>query len=154
MSEDINQEEEQGFNVITQYIKDFSFENINPVSGIGQMNKMPEVGVNLNVETHRSGKSNELLKVDLIVNINAKLDDKNLFVLQLDYCGEFFVKIADPKLLDVLCYVECPRLLFPFARSIIAKTIAEGGFPVMLLDPVNFEQLYLQKISEANQTKQ
>lgn len=150
MSENTAQDE---VNMIAQYIKDFSFENLNPLSRL-ELNEQPKFTLNVDVVPNVIDKENHIYVVDLIINVNAKVKDHTLFVSQLDYCGEFYANVADEKLRNVLFYVEFPRLLFPFARAIISNATMEANFPPLLLAPVNFDQLYLNKMQENNQTRQ
>ncbi len=147
------QKKEQTLGIIAQYTKDLSFENINPISQIESSNEQPNIDVKLNIN-HEKGKQEDVYIVSLKINISAKVKDTTLFILELSYVGEFVIKGFEQSMIEPILYVECPRLLFPFARSIIASAVNEGGFPPLYLAPVNFVDLYQQQLNAKNQTKQ
>jgi len=147
------EQQEQVLGVVAQYTKDLSFENINPISQITASNEQPNIDVQLKVNTSKS-KQQDVYNVELITEITAKVKDTTLFVTQLNYCGEFLIKGFDQELLNPILYIECPRLLFPFARSIISNAVNEGGFPPLFLAPVDFAGLYQQQMEAQNQVKQ
>ena len=144
---------EQVLGIVAQYTKDLSFENINPISQIAPSNEQPNIDVQLKVNVQKTDKE-DIYQVDLTTEINAKLKDKQLFILELDYVGEFVIKGFDQSLMDPILYIECPRLIFPFVRSIISSVVNEGGFPALYLAPVNFAELYQQQLEAKQQTKQ
>ena len=150
--ENKNEEPKQFLGIVAQYIKDLSFENINPVSQIQDANVQPNIEVQLKVEIDKGTQEN-VYNVSLIANVQAKLD-KPLFILDLHYVGEFLIEGFSEELLTPILYVECPRLIFPFARSIIANAVSEGGFPPLYLAPVNFVELYQQQQEAQGQTIQ
>ncbi len=138
---------EQALGIVSQHTKDLSFENLNSISQLQEsQNDQPQIDIQMKVDV-KKGTAN-VHEVSLIVNIEAKLD-KPLFILELNYKGEFAVEGFDESLIDPILYIECPRLLFPFARSIIANTISDGGFPPLYLAPVNFAELYQQHNSQS-----
>ncbi len=147
------EQQEQVLGVVAQYTKDLSFENINPISQITASNEQPNIDVQLKVNTNKA-KQKDVYNVELITEITAKVKDTTLFVAQLNYCGEFLIKGFDEELMNPILYIECPRLLFPFARSIIANAVNEGGFPPLFLAPVDFAGLYQQQMESQNQVKQ
>jgi preprotein translocase subunit SecB len=140
------------FAIVAQYIKDLSFENIGSVTELGTTDKQPQIDVQMKVHAEK-GNENGLFFVSLISKINATLS-KPLFILELNYIGEFIIEGLPGDVMDAVLYVECPRLLFPFARSIIANTASEGGFPPLYLAPVNFADLYQQQRESEGQTMQ
>ncbi len=143
----------QTLGVIAQYIKDLSFENVTSVTQISASNEQPNIDVQLKVNTEKA-KQADIYNVGLLMEITAKLKNKTLFIAELNYCGEFIIKGFDKELMEPILYIECPRLLFPFARSIIANAVNEGGFPSLFLAPVDFAGLYQQQLEARNQTKQ
>ncbi|MBO4405701.1 MAG: protein-export chaperone SecB [Alphaproteobacteria bacterium] len=147
------EQQEQVLGVVAQYTKDLSFENINPISQIAASNEQPNIDVQLKVNTNKA-KQKDVYNVELITEITAKVKDTTLFVAQLNYCGEFLIKGFDEELMNPILYIECPRLLFPFARNIIANAVNEGGFPPLFLAPVDFAGLYQQQMEANNQVKQ
>ncbi|MCR4624297.1 MAG: protein-export chaperone SecB [Alphaproteobacteria bacterium] len=147
------EQQEQVLGVVAQYTKDLSFENINPISQITTSNEQPNIDVQLKVNTNKT-KQEDVYSVELITEITARVKNTTLFVLELTYCGEFLIKGVDKELMNPILYIECPRLLFPFARSIISNTVNEGGFPPLFLAPVDFASLYQQQMESQNQVKQ
>lgn len=146
--------EQQILGIIAQYTKDLSFENINPVSRLQEAStEQPQIDIQMNVEVDKNSEGKSIHSVSLVINIEAKLS-KPIFILDLNYKGEFSVEGFTENLIDPILYIECPRLLFPFARSIIANTVSEGGFPPLYLAPVNFAELYQQQIANKNRTIQ
>lgn len=138
---------EQLLGIVAQYTKDLSFENINPISSLqGESNEQPQIDVQIKVDVEKTVQPN-MYHVSLVTNIQAKLD-KPMFILDLNYKGEFAINGFPDELMDSILYIECPRLLFPFARSIIANTISDGGFPPLYLAPVNFAELYQHQQQE------
>ncbi|MDR2107214.1 MAG: protein-export chaperone SecB [Holosporaceae bacterium] len=136
--------EEPVLGIRAQYVKDLSFENINSVSRTeaGEEDE-PKIDMRLKVNVEKGDEAN-LFEVSLITKIDAKLK-KPLFILELNYTGEFIVEGFSPDDSKAILYTECPRLLFPFARSIVANTVADGGFPPLYLAPVDFANLYRQQ---------
>ena len=147
------EQQEQVLGVVAQYTKDLSFENINPISQITTSNEQPNIDVQLKVNTNKT-KQEDVYSVELITEITARVKNTTLFVLELTYCGEFLIKGFDEELMNPILYIECPRLLFPFARSIISNAVNEGGFPPLFLAPVDFASLYQQQMESQNQVKQ
>ena len=147
------EQQEQVLGVVAQYTKDLSFENINPISQVTASNEQPNIDVQLKVNTNKT-KQKDIYSVELVTEITAKVKDTTLFVAQLNYCGEFLIKGFDEELMNPILYIECPRLLFPFARSIIANAVNEGGFPPLFLAPVDFAGLYQHQMDAKNQVKQ
>lgn len=146
------EEEEQVLGIITQYMKDLSFENVNPNSRTEEESKPPQIDMQLKVNVEKvEGKG--VYSVSLVTNIQAKTHHP-LFVLDLTYTGEFVIEGFPDEMLNPILYIECPRLLFPFVRSIIVSVVSEGGFPPLYLDPVNFANLYQQQNESQSQTLQ
>ncbi|MDR2068218.1 MAG: protein-export chaperone SecB [Holosporaceae bacterium] len=146
------EEKEQILGIVTQYMKDLSFENVNANSRSEEENNQPQIDMQLKVNVEKA-KEKDVYMVSLITNIQAKAHQP-LFILDLTYTGEFVIEGFPNDMLNPILYIECPRLLFPFVRSIIASTVSEGGFPPLYLDPVNFANLYQQQNESQNQILQ
>ncbi len=151
MAEEKKQEQVLGINA--QYIKDLSFENVTPISTVAPSDEQPQIDVQLKVNVEKGTQENTY-KVGLHTNIQAKIKSGTLFVFELNYIGDFVVSGFPTDMMEPILYIECPRLLFPFARSIIANAISEGGFPPLYLAPVNFADLYQQQKEAKKQTLQ
>jgi len=125
--------------VKAQYIQDLSFENPNaPGSLTGQQSPKVEIGVNVNARLV-SGDDFEIM---LKIAADAKHADETAFVLELVYGGLFTLDNVPQERRRALCLVECPRILFPFARRIVADATRDGGFPPLYLEPIDFVKLY------------
>jgi preprotein translocase subunit SecB len=138
---------EHNLSILSQYIKDLSFENINSLSQAGALEEQPQIDVQVKVDIQKGDNPNVYF-ISLITEINAKLN-KPLFILELTYTGEFLVEGFPDDIINLILYVECPRLLFPFVRCIIANVATDGGFPPLYLSPLNFMEMYMQQM-EAN----
>jgi preprotein translocase subunit SecB len=135
-------------NVLAQYIKDLSFEN--PLAPRGPSNQQQQPAINIQVGvTVNPLAANDL---EVVLKIEGKATVANstvLFAFELDYAGVFRVQNVPQDSMQPMVLIECPRLLFPFAREIIATTVANGGFPPLMLDPVDFVGLYRQNLARA-----
>jgi preprotein translocase subunit SecB len=132
--------------VRAQYIKDLSFENPNAPSSLRSEQSQPSINVNVDVDARTLGNSN--YEVGLRITANAARGDTTLFVVELQYSGVFLIQNFPPDRLEPTCMIECPRIMFPFARRVIAETTRDGGFAPLLLDPINFAALYRQRRAE------
>jgi len=141
---DENAENLPPITINAQYIKDLSFEAPS-APGIFQVmqQKQPDIGVNVNVEVN--GFEQNVFEVILSMSAHATIEEDTVFMLELDYGGVFTLH-ADAEHLHPLAYIECPRLLFPFARSILANATREGGFPPLMLGTVDFVAMFQQEI--------
>src|SRR5664279_2095541 len=132
--------------VVTQYIKDFSFENPNAPRSLQTGQEQPQIGIQINVNA--TPLSDTEIEVVLKLEGKAETAGSLLFRFELDFAGVFRIRNVPQESLHAVVLIECPRLLFPFAREIIATAVRNGGFPPLLLDPVDFVGLYRQKMSE------
>jgi preprotein translocase subunit SecB len=126
--------------IAQQYVKDLSFESpSSPKIFMSQM-KQPDVNANFNVAATEVGE--DLHEVVLTIEINAETDGEPVFVAELSYAGLCQVKSATPDVTRQALMIEVPRQLFPFARAVMADAIRDGGFPPLLLSPIDFNKLY------------
>jgi preprotein translocase subunit SecB len=132
-------------NVVAQYIKDLSFENPNAPQSL-QIQQQPQIGIQINVNA--TPLSDTDIEVSLNLEGKAEAGDQLLFAFELDFAGVFRIQGVPQESLQAVVLIECPRLLFPFAREIVAATVRNGGFPPLLLDPVDFVALYRQRMAE------
>jgi preprotein translocase subunit SecB len=133
-------------NVVAQYIKDFSFENPNAPQSLAAGNEAPQIAIQINVAA--SPMSENDIEVVLKLSGKAESSGKLMFSFELDFAGVFRIQNVPQESLNAVVLIECPRLLFPFAREIIATAVRNGGFPPLMLDPVDFVGLYRQKMGE------
>ncbi|HZB91377.1 MAG TPA: protein-export chaperone SecB [Stellaceae bacterium] len=125
--------------VNAQYVKDLSFENPRAPHSLLQQKEAPEVQLGVDVKAQSLGQ--DVFEVTLTVNASATTGGESVFVAELAYAAVVTVRNTPQELLAVLLLVETPRLLFPFARNIIANATRDGGFPPLLLHPVDFAEL-------------
>jgi preprotein translocase subunit SecB len=133
-------------NVLAQYVKDLSFESPGAPKSLRARDKAPGIAINVNVNANPL--SEKEFDVNLTLTAKASYDKDVLFNVELLYGGVFRIEgFAQEHMLPVL-FIECPRLLFPFARQIIAEATRNGGFPPLMLDPIDFAQMFQQKLAE------
>ncbi|AHA27513.1 protein-export chaperone SecB [Candidatus Liberibacter americanus] len=136
----IDDSEKQVFSVVNQYIKDLSFEAPeSPVFFIKEQNKQPKIQIN--VQVNSNSISDDCFDVLLSFNIEAKIDEKVIFILELSYGGVFRITNFSKENMPLILLVECPRLLFPFVRQIISNTVKDAGFPPLMIDNIDFLKL-------------
>ena len=138
-------------NVVAQYIKDLSFENPNAPQSL-QVQQQPQIGIQINVDAKPLSDTD--IEVSLKLEGKAETGDQLLFNFELDFAGVFRIQGVPQESLQAIVLIECPRLLFPFAREIIAATVRNGGFPPLLLDPVDFVALYRQRMDQIQPSDQ
>ena len=124
----------------TQYIKDLSFENPSAADRPPEAERSPDIQVNVQVAVRRLEAPN--FEVTLQITANATYQEKPVFLVELTYAGVFTLIGIPQEALEPTLLVECPRLLFPFARRIVADVTRDGGFPPLLLGPIDFLALY------------
>lgn len=134
-------------NVLAQYIKDFSFENPNAPKSLQSQQQQPAINIQINVNAN--GVSPTDYEVVLKLEGKAEIGPTVLFLFDLTFAGIFRIQNIPQDSIHPVLMIECPRLLFPFAREIIANSVRNGGFPPLLLDPVDFVGLYRQRMAEA-----
>jgi preprotein translocase subunit SecB len=132
--------------VVAQYIKDLSFENPNAPRSLMSGGQQPQIGIQIKVDA--APLSDTDIEVALKLEGNAEIGGNIMFAFELTYAGVFRIRNVPSESMNALVLIECPRLLFPFAREIIAATVRNGGFPPLLLDPVDFVALYRQRMSQ------
>ena len=125
--------------VNAQYIKDLSFENPRAPHSLMQQKEPPEVQLGVNVKAQALGQ--DVYEVVLTISANASTAGEAVFVAELAYAAVVTVRNTPQTMLPNVLLVETPRLLFPFARGVIATATREGGFPPLLLHPVDFAEL-------------
>ena len=134
-------------NVLAQYTKDLSFENPNAPSSLAPQQQQPAINIQINVSANNL--SDNEFEVTLSIEGKAENAGKVMFSFELAYAGVFRIVNVPKENLHPLVMIECPRLLFPFAREIVANAVRNGGFAPLLLDPVDFVALYQQRVAAA-----
>jgi preprotein translocase subunit SecB len=138
---------------LNQYVRDLSFENIAAQKNLGNASS-PEINVQVNLDARKGDNDN--YEVILKLTVNADSEDKKVFLLEVDYAGVFQIENVPEEQLHPFLMIECPRMLFPFVRQIVRNTTADGGYPPLNVDPIDFMALYrneLQRQAAANATK-
>ncbi|EJF74501.1 protein-export chaperone SecB [Bartonella alsatica] len=140
------------FAVLTQYLKDFSFENPSAPRSLRPREKTPQIDININVNANPIGDDN----YDVILSLSVKANDdtETLFHVELIYGGVFHIKNIPQEHVMPLVFIECPRLLFPFARQIISEATQNGGFPPLWIDPIDFAALFQKRLAEEQKDNQ
>ncbi len=133
-------------NVMGQYIKDFSFENPNAPRSLAPSQTQPAINIQINVGVGQAAEAD--YEVTLKLEGKAESAGMVLFAFDLTFAGMFRIQNVPKEHLHALVMIECPRLLFPFAREIIATAVRNGGFAPLLLDPVDFVALYQQRLAQ------
>lgn len=133
--------------VIAQYTKDLSFENPNaPDSFQTVASSQPKIDVNVGVNGRKI--NDETYEVELKISAAAKQEDSNTFVVELVYAGLFGLRNVPEDVIQPFMLVQAPAILFPFARRIIADATRDGGYPPLLLEPIDFGGLYQQQMAQ------
>ena len=128
--------------MISQYVKDLSFENPN-APAIFQAAEPPAIDVQFNIGSGQVG--DEVHEVTLKIDVKAEVAGQTAFIVDLSYAGLFGFRNVPADQIQPFLLGEAPRLLFPFARRVLADAVRDGGFPPLLLEPIDFGQLYLQQ---------
>ena len=133
---DKSQDKPPQLNVLAQYIKDFSFENPNAPRSLTPTEQQPQINIQINVNATPLSDSD--IEVELKLEGKADAGGTVLFSFDLVFAGIFRIQNVPQDSVHPLVMIECPRLLFPFAREIVASAVRNGGFPPLLIDPVDF----------------
>lgn len=130
-----------------QYIKDLSFETPGPLA-FANAKEAPSINLNIEVKAHPQEGNQGQFEVELHVQAEATRDDKRVFLLELSYAGMFTLSGLPEESIPPVLLIECPRLLFPFVRSIVADVTRDGGFPPLALAPVDFAEIYRRQLMQ------
>jgi len=147
MADEAQQPVQPNMNVLAQFIRDMSFENILAQKGIsGEVNPDIQVQVNLDARKRQIENQYEVIVKLKVTSKNKETDDK-LFLLELEYGGIFVITGVPEDQLHPFLLIECPRMLFPFLRRIVSDVTRDGGFPPLNLDTIDFLQLYRNELA-------
>ncbi len=130
----------------SQFLQDLSFENPNGARSFTQGELSPQVQVSLNVDSRKLGETT--YEVALKITADAKQNDEPCFLVEVDYRGVFSLTGAEPNVAQAILMIEGPRTIFPFARRIVADAARDGGFPPLMLEPVDFANIYRRRLAE------
>ena len=141
--------------VLAQFVRDMSFENIVAQKGLTGTDLQPDVQVAVSLDARKRPVPNQYeVTTKYKVTSKNKANGDTLFLLEVDYVGIFFVDGVPEEQLHPFLLIECPRLLFPFARRIISDVTRDGGFPALNVDTVDFVTMYRQEIARRAQAQQ
>ena len=133
-------------NAMVQYTKDFSFENPNAPRSLGPQAQAPNIAIQVNVNVRQMAETD--FEVELLLEGSAGEGADILFKFELTYAGLFRLINIPQNEMHPIVMIECPRLLFPFARQIVAEAVRSGGFPPLYIDPIDFASLYRRRLEE------
>ncbi|MGL4825065.1 MAG: protein-export chaperone SecB [Alphaproteobacteria bacterium] len=140
------EEQTQGIAINAQYIKDLSFENPNPIENL--VNQETTSSSTVNIEVSGQHLTEQSFEVSLKIKAKVEQSQKSVYLIELDYAGVFTLSGFPDDVMRLILFVECPRLLFPFARAIVSRVTQESGFPPLFLKPVDFAELLRQRLEE------
>ncbi len=133
--------------VLAQYVKDLSFESPNSPQSLQGPGQNPQLKVSVNVNAGPRGE--DTYEVALQLEVHASSADGVIYNVELIYGGLFRARGLPQNMLQPVLFVDCPTILFPFLRRVLADVIRDGGFPPLMLDPVDFGRLYTQNLAQA-----
>src|SRR5277367_4405824 len=136
------------FSVLAQYIKDFSFENPNAPRSLAPQAQGPKINLQINVNARQLAPAD--FEVSLMLEGGAGEGAELLFKFELNYAGVFRVENIPAEQVQPAVMIEGPRLLFPFARQIVADAVRNGGYPPLYIDPIDFQALFMQRVAAAS----
>ena len=134
-------------NVLGQYIKDLSFENPGAPQALQAPPQNPQLQVTVNVSA--GARLEETYEVTLNIEVHAKSDTGVIYNVEFAYSGLFRLRNVPQNMLQPVLFVDCPTILFPFLRRVLADVTRDGGFPPLMLDPIDFGRLYAQNVARA-----
>lgn len=141
---------DQVFRIHKVFIKDISFESpMSPAVFVGNENWQPQVSLQINTESLQL--ENDLVENTINVQVTVKSEEQVIYLVEVKQAGIFLVKGFQEGAKAHMLGTYCPNILFPFAREEIANLVTKGGFPQLLLEPVNFEALYQQHLQQSKQ---
>lgn len=138
--------------ILGQYLKDFSFENPNAPQSLAPQQQQPDINIAVNVNARNIAPND--FEVELHLDAKASGGGKIIFAAELIYAGIFRLENFPPNLLQAAALIECPKILFPFARQIMADATRNGGFPPLMLDPIDFLAMYQKRLRAQQQPAQ
>jgi preprotein translocase subunit SecB len=133
-------------NVLVQYLKDFSFES--PGAPLSLQGRNGNPGINVSVNVGANPLSETEFDVTLALSAKASAESTVLFDVEMVYGGVFRIAGFPQEHMLPMLFIECPRILFPFARQIIADATRNGGFPPLMIDPIDFQAMFQQRMAE------
>jgi len=148
------EKQSQKFMIQKVYVKDMSFETPNSPDVFSEK---WEPGVNLEINTAGKNLNPDVHEVVLTVTVSAKIGEKTAYLIEVQQAGIFSIKGLSDQELSHALGSYCPNILFPYAREVVSDLVVKGGFPQLLLSPINFDALYsqhMQRVQEANKNEE
>jgi preprotein translocase subunit SecB len=131
--------------ILGQYLKDLSFENPHAPQSLAPQKAQPEINISINVNARNLAPSD--FEVELHIDAKATSENKVIFAAEILYAGVFRLENFPQNMLHPAVLIECPRMLFPFARQILGEATRNGGFPPLMLDPIDFAGMYQKRMA-------
>ena len=132
-------------NVLGQYIKDLSFES--PAAPQVLQNPPPNPQLQVTVNVSAAGRADEVFEVTLSLGVHAKSDTGVIYNVELLYGGLFRLRNIPQNMLQPVLFIDCPTILFPYVRRVLSDITRDGGYPPLMLDPIDFGRLYTQNLA-------
>jgi preprotein translocase subunit SecB len=136
--------------ILAHFVRDLSFENVGAIEGTPAQGA-PEISVQVNLDGQHIGE--DRYQVSMKLTAKAVNGENTRFLVELDYAGIFSIANVQPEHIHPIMFVECPRLILPFARRVVADATRDGGYPPLMLDNVDFAMLYRQKLDQIRDEK-
>ena len=134
------------FIINTQYLKDLSFENPKAPDSLKIFDSKPEIKIDIDIKSKPlKNHGDDIYEVDLMIKGSTTVKNEIMFLIEATYSGIFTIKNAPSDVLEKVLLIECPKFLFPFLRTIIATNTRDGGFPPLMITPIDFVGLYESK---------
>jgi preprotein translocase subunit SecB len=137
--------------LLSQYVKDLSVENPRAPESL-QWTEQPAVDVQFNIGSRKINE--EVNEIELKIAVTAKTEQGTAYIVELAYCGLVGMRNMSDDQKHAFTYAEAPRILFPFARRVLADAVRDAGFAPLLLDPIDFNGLYVQQLQQQQQQQQ
>lgn len=152
MTDKNNNADNRQVSVITQYVKDVSFESPNAPRTLQPSDERPNINVSVDVAAKK--QADDVYEVELKIGANAQRGKEVMFIAEVEYAGLFqLIGIPEEELQPALL-IFCPTLLFPYCRRVVSDLTRDGGFPALMLDPIDFAQLYQQRAMAARESQE
>lgn len=126
-----------------QYVKDLSFESPSAPQSLLPQKEQPKIEVHVDINAQKIGE--KMFESSLKINVKATIDQKPYFLIELDYGGIFAIENVREEQLEPMLFIECPFILFPFARRVVADITRDGGYMPLMLEPIDFHYLYTRR---------
>ncbi len=137
--------------ILAHFVRDLSFENVGAIEGTAAEGA-PEISVQVNLDGQNLG--DDRYQVNMKMNAKAVNGEHTRFMVELDYSGIFSISNVPEAHIHPMMFIECPRLILPFARRVVADVTRDGGYPPLMIDNVDFATLYRQRLEQLRQERQ